>query len=129
VRAPTIHRLAVALSSFFHQPAICFPFLSRSHRLAATVAAEKLIRVAGQRIRNYDLSRRRDYLLSLSLDFENSRATPVRTSAVSIPPAGALHADVACWNFLSKSITKANNARYLNVGIHLGKSIGTRERE
>lgn len=32
---------------------------------------EKLTRVAGQRIRNYDLSRRRDYLLSL-VDFGKS---------------------------------------------------------
>lgn len=65
---------------------------------------EKLTRVVGQRIRNYDLSRRRDYLLSRRLWNPGPSLRPrrVRTYDRICGRILVLHRDAVSWDFLSK---------------------------
>lgn len=101
------------------------PFISRvsfpcpsipSHRRDSV---EKLTRVVGQRIRNYDLSRRRDYPLLRRLWNPGPRS--VLLAYVQPYLLLVLRRDVVSWDFLSKFITKADQARRSNVDIRLIK--------
>lgn len=82
-------------------------------------SVEKLTRVVGQRIRNYDLSRRRDYLLSRRLWNLGSRSVFVAYVQPHLQPHLPLvsHCNVVSRDFLSKFITKADKARRSNVDI------------
>jgi len=90
---PTYHHRVLSLSV----PRVSVSFSSTFNHPVAT-PVEKLTLVAGQRIRNYDLSRWRDYLLSSS-------------TLVRLAPSSSRIAMHYLEIFSGKSITKADNAR------------------
>lgn len=94
---------------------VSFSFSSTPNHRRVVTPVEKLTRVAGQRIRNYDLSRWRDYLptyLPLSSTLVIPR--PVLVAYVCGLAAALVSHRIAmqCLKIFSgKSITKADNAR------------------
>lgn len=98
-------------SSFISR--ISFPRRSPSIPSHRRDSVEKLTRVVGQRIRNYDLSRRRDYLLSRRLWNLGSRSVFVAYVQPHLQP----HCDVLSRDFLTKFITKSDKASRSNVDI------------
>lgn len=114
---PSISRVSPFLSPFVSR--VSFSSTPCYHRNSV----EKLTRIVGQRIRNYDLSRRRDYLYS-HVDFGILVPAPSSLCMYDhICGRIVLQRDAASWDFLRKFITKADNARHSNVSIRLIKDI------